>query len=75
MRIPSAEELKFLNYRDSIVNAIESARKEAINNAYKFIDMNDGNTAACSDRLTILDHELAAIQTVLFKICELNRKF
>lgn len=75
MRIPTTEELKFLNYRDSIINAIESARKEAINNAYKFIDMNDGNTAACSDRLAILDHELAAIQTVLFKVCELNRKF
>lgn len=75
MRIPNAEELKFLNYRNSIINAIESARKEAINNAYRFIDMNDKNNEACSDRLTILDHELAAIQTVLFKVCELNRKF
>ena len=75
MRIPNAEELKFLNYRDSIVNAIESARKEAINNAYKFIENNAGNQAAASDRLSALDYELAAIQTVLYKVCELNRKF
>lgn len=75
MNIPTKDELKFLNYRDSIFNAIEAARKEAIDNAYKFIDMNPGNDAAASDRLSALDYELAAIQTVLFKIAEVNRKF
>ena len=75
MNIPTKDELKFSNYRDSIFNAIEAARKEAIDNAYKFIDMNPGNDAAASDRLSALDYELAAIQTVLFKIVEVNRKF
>lgn len=75
MNIPTKDELKFLNYRDSIVNAIEAARKDAINNAFKFIDMNPGNDAAADDRLQALNIELAAIQTVLYKVTELNRKF
>ena len=75
MNIPNADELKFLNYRDSIIFAIEDARKEAIKKAYKFIDNNAGNQAAISDRLSSLDYELAAIQEVLFKVCELNRKY